>query len=68
MICIARAMAEQWGGILTEKDGGRTEKGHGSKRGMDQKGCSIWEIEIATCCGDGSGTGKGIEKGLLKRG
>lgn len=32
MICIARAMAEQWGGILTEKDGGRTEKGHGSKR------------------------------------
>lgn len=38
MICIARAMAEQWGGILTEKDGGRTEKGHGSKRGPDQKG------------------------------
>lgn len=41
MICIARAMAEQWGGILTEKDGGRTEKGHGSKRGPDQKGVRI---------------------------
>lgn len=38
---IARAMAAQWGGILTEKDGGRTEKGHGSKRGPDQKGVRI---------------------------
>lgn len=45
MICIARAMAEQWGGILTEKDGEeqkrdtdrkgvRIKKGSGSKRGI----------------------------------